>query len=319
MTRAMYSAVSGLSANQMRMDVIGNDLANVNTVGYKRSRATIGTAFDQVARSASQYQTSGIIIGLGAQIQSTDTQFTQGAFQRTDVPSDVGLSGDGFFVLGSGVENAAVPDATLSAGFFTRAGNFLVDQFGFLRTPDGYYVLGDQGTIGGVLYANAFTNGVAAVNPNNLSPHTLAADQPLTTAGTHTTVRIPSTIINAALATENVASYSIGTDGKVVVTGDQGTQSAVGFIRIAVFQNNQGLNPYAGTKFQATQASGAGSGYPAGTGSAGKTQSGVLELSNVDMASEFSDMIVTQRGFDANAKTVTTSDDMLSTVVNMKR
>jgi flagellar hook protein FlgE len=319
MIRSMYSAVSGLSSNQFKMDVIGNDLANVNTIGYKSKRANLASAFSQVARSASTLQPAGIEVGLGAQIASTDTQFTQGAFQRTDVPTDLGIAGDGFFMLGT-------TSASTTPSFYSRAGNFTVDLDGYLRSQDGNFILGVTGT------------GTSAVTGAGtlLSPFTVTANDVQNTSYTTSTsasglkaLQIPKQIsgnsgTNPAASApspdpQNIANFNIGSDGKIVVTGDNGATAAIGFLSVATFPSNQGLSSAPNTNYAASDAAGTPTANPPGTGKAGKTQSGVLELSNVDIAQEFSEMIVTQRGFDANARTITTSDEMLQTVTNLKR
>ncbi len=233
---------------------------------------------------------------------STDTQFTQGAFQRTDIPTDVGLAGDGFFMLGA-------TSASTTPAVYSRAGNFTVDLDGYLRSQDGNYVLGTLGTAAG----SGFSTSVAT-NTSSAVTYTTA-----TAATGLVAVRIPTSITGGTPSPQNVASFSIGSDGKIVVTGDNGASSAIGFLSVATFPNNEGLSSGANTNWSASDAAGTPSANPPGTGKAGKTQSGVLELSNVDIAQEFSEMIVTQRGFDANARTITTSDEMLQTVTNLKR
>lgn len=304
MVRSLYSGVSGLSSNQFKMDVIGNNLANVNTIGYKSRRGHIASAFAQVSRAASSLQPTGIEVGLGAQVASTDAQFTQGPFQRTDVPTDIGLAGDGFMMLGS---TAAATTPVL----YSRNGNFNVDLNGFLRTQDGFFVLGTLGDAGS--QGSGFSASVAA----NVSSAVLYATA--TAATGLSAIRIPTTITGGAPSPQSVASFSVGSDGKIVVTGDSGASSAIGFLSVATFSSNQGLSSAPNTNYTSSDASGAATANPPGTSKAGKTQAGVLELSNVDIATEFSNMIVTQRGFDVNARTITATDEMLQTVVNIKR
>lgn len=304
MVRSLYSGVSGLSSNQFKMDVIGNNLSNVNTIGFKTRRGHIASAFAQVSRAASSLQPTGIEVGLGAQVASTDAQFTQGPFQRTDVPTDIGLAGDGFIMLGASA-------ASTTPLMYSRNGNFNVDLNGYLRTQDGLFVLGTLGTAGTT--GSGFSTSVAT----NVSQNVLYTTA--TAASGLSAIRIPTTITGGSPATQNTASFSIASDGKIIVTGDNGASSAIGFMSVATFSSNQGLASAPNTNYQASDASGVATANPPGTGKAGKTQSGVLELSNVDVATEFSNMIVTQRGFDANARTITTTDEMLQTIVNLKR
>lgn len=138
MMRSMYAGVSGLRVHQTQMDVIGNNIANVNTVGFKSERVTFSDMYYQTLQGASASNpatesggTNPMQIGLGVSINSIDTLMTEGAAQRTDNPLDVKIEGDGFFVVG---------DA--SGTFFTRAGVFAVDSAGYLVTPDGMTLQG---------------------------------------------------------------------------------------------------------------------------------------------------------------------------------
>lgn len=271
---SMFNAMTGLLSHQFKMDVIGNNMANVNTTGYKGSQTIIEDTFNEEQRLATTSVPTSLGIGLGSQVVATAVQFTQGAFQRTDVPTDVGISGDGFFLLGK-TSSSSAPD------YFTRAGGFSLDSSNYLRTPDGDYVLGNNGD---------------------------------TFSDENVPIQIPTTVNG-----ENLASFSIGTDGAITSTGDAGSLAVTNYIHLATFANEEGLTPDAGTKFIESSGSGAYSTEQPGSGRAGKTQTGVLELSNVDLAASFTDMIMTQRGFDVNAKVITTSDEMLQIANNLKR
>lgn len=139
MLRSIYSGVSGLRTHQTKMDVIGNNIANINTVGYKRQYVTFQEVFSQMISGASAPQggrggTNPQQIGLGVNIGSINTIHTQGAAQRTDNPEDLMIDGEGFFVV--------TADTNYENRFYTRAGNFTLDKEGNLVTPDGYKVLG---------------------------------------------------------------------------------------------------------------------------------------------------------------------------------
>lgn len=141
MMRSMFSGVSGLRAHQVKMDVIGNNIANVNTVGYKGSKVTFAEVFSQTVKGASGStdQSGGTNpqqIGLGIQIGSMDVIHSKGSSQRTDNATDLMIDGNGFFVVS--------PDAAGQNKFFTRAGNFNFDEKGYLVTANGYKVFGQK-------------------------------------------------------------------------------------------------------------------------------------------------------------------------------
>ncbi len=175
MMRSLFSGVSGLKVHQTRMDVIGNNISNVNTIGFKSSTVTFSDVFYQTTQSASGPNaatgTTGrnaMQIGLGSSVASVTAQITtSGASQRTDNPFDVMIEGDGFFIVNSGGTN-----------FFTKAGSFGVDAYGTLCTPSGASVMGWQ-----VDPINPTRTIAAAVSPLNImSPENLYAEPEATTA-----------------------------------------------------------------------------------------------------------------------------------------
>lgn len=175
MMRSLFSGVSGLKVHQTKMDVIGNNISNVNTVGFKSSTVTFSDVFYQTTQSASGPNaatgTTGrnaMQIGLGSNVASITAQITtSGASQRTDNPFDVMIEGEGFFIVNSGGTN-----------FFTKAGSFSVDSYGTLCTPSGASVMGWQ------VDENDPTKTVAdAVSALNImAPENLYAEPEATTA-----------------------------------------------------------------------------------------------------------------------------------------
>ncbi len=141
MMRSLFSGVSGLKVHQTKMDVIGNNISNVNTIGFKASSVTFSDVFYQTTQSASgPNATTGTAgrnamqIGLGANVASVTANIAlSGASQRTDNPFDIMIEGDGFFIVNSGGSN-----------YFTKAGSFAVDGQGNLCTPSGAKVMGWQ-------------------------------------------------------------------------------------------------------------------------------------------------------------------------------
>lgn len=163
--RALYSGISGLEGMQTEMDVIGNNIANSNTVGFKASRVTFSTALSQLLSSARapQGNLGGVNptqVGLGVQIASIDQLMTQGSFQNTGKSTDLAIQGDGFFIVNNG-----------SGNYYTRAGNFSLDQNGTLvQAGTGYKVLGWESTISSTGQRYVDTN--APIAPIQISANT---------------------------------------------------------------------------------------------------------------------------------------------------
>ncbi|MDI6604117.1 MAG: flagellar basal-body rod protein FlgF [Thermoanaerobacteraceae bacterium] len=411
MLRSIYSAVSGLRAHQAKMDVIGNNIANVNTIGYKSSRMTFKEIFSQTIKGASAAQGNGggtnpQQIGLGVAIGSIDTNFSRGGAQRTDNSTDLSIDGNGFFIVSNG-----------GANLYTRAGNFSFDSNGELVTPDGYKVLGwmssdgktistdsssikpislkdwsntnpattTQLQIGGNLNAATPINSSASYNvtvydsqggshivtinfkrtaSNTWDWSANSSDSSITSitgngtltfdangniSGTATgtlTFTMDITKTNATIGPVNTdlskltmfsndtdirelskdgnaagSLENINIDKYGVISGiySNGRRQVIGQIATADFQNPMGLEKTGNTMFINTVNSGDPMiGAPA-TSTRGALNPGTLEMSNVDIANEFSDMITTERGFQANSKVITTSDEILQDLVNLKR
>ena len=148
MMRGMFSAISGLKNHQMMLDVTANDIANVNTIGYKSARTTFKDSLTQLQRGASGSSganggTNAAQVGLGVGLGSIDNMMTGGALQSTGNPLDVAIQGEGFFAVAQAVVTSpatAIPAGTNAQ--YTRAGNFTTNTDGYLLTQEGFYVLG---------------------------------------------------------------------------------------------------------------------------------------------------------------------------------
>ncbi len=140
MVKSLYTGVSGLKTHQQRMDVIGNNIANVNTVGYKTDVVTFADVYYQTKRSPSAgTSTLGGVnprqVGYGVKVSSVAANMTQSGYTQSDKTTDLALDGEGFFQLMDGAGNIV----------YTRAGNFFIDDDGYLVNADGYHVLGVTG------------------------------------------------------------------------------------------------------------------------------------------------------------------------------
>ncbi len=413
MMRSMFSGVAGLRNHQFRMDVIGNNIANVNTVGFKKSKVTFQDMLSQNIRGASSPQggkggTNPQQVGLGMTVGSIDTIHTQGSSEMTGKTTDVMVNGDGFFVVANGTNN-----------FYTRAGNFDFDTAGNLVNPNGLKVQGWTANaatgvidttqpLGGItiprgmslqpkatttatyannLDANAaagtvvstslevfdsqgrsynvpinFTKDLAgnqwAVDvpavPAGMTGAAVTAGGPITfngagayTGGSPVTVQVtyaaggpttPQNIVidmtsltqfattsNAAPRIQNgyssgsLTGYSIDKSGMITGLFSNGQTQQLSQIALANFNNPGGLVKSGDNLYVSTNNSGTPQIGVAGSSGRGDISPGTLEMSNVDLSQEFTDMIITQRGFQANSRIITTSDEMLQELVNLKR
>lgn len=442
--RSMYSGVSGLRVHQTKMDVIGNNIANVNTVGYKKGQVTFQEALSQVIRGAGAPQggkggTNPQQLGLGLKLGAINTVHTKGATQRTDNPTDLMIDGEGFFIVSD--------DKNAENRYYTRAGNFTFDVDGNLVTADGYRLLGKF--IGDSRYADALgidsskdLDGIklnkSIVAPatascqvelrGNLDSSTADGDTYTTdtivkdslgnsykveivfektatsdewqVSGTGVTVTDVSTnqpVSGISLSTDPVplkftadgkldigsseeiididfsganiggtplstyfgkgtdeltidfskltqfanesdakafdvevdgqigrssgslTGFTIDASGKVIASFSNGMKEELWQIKLAKFDNSAGLEKMGSNLFTNTPNSGEPQiGMPGNSG-LGAINPGTLEMSNVDLSMEFTEMIVTQRGFQANSRVITTTDEMLQELTNLKR
>lgn len=270
----LTSGVSALKTFGKSLEVIGNNIANVNTTAYKGSSTSFADTFSNTLRAASTTDAS-VQVGTGVQIGSISTNFKQGSLTSTGNVSDLAISGNGYFV----VQDAA------GANYVTRDGSFHFDTSGNLLNAQNLKVLDSTGAA--VVVSGKDAGG-------------------------------------AAVAYSNLASVSIGSNGLVTAFAADGTATTgqnVGLLAVAdeskLMKAGANLFDFAATGATLT---GAGStlGAPGSSG-LGKVQSGELELSNVDLTEQFSDLITAQRSFQAASRLITVSDSVLEDIVNLKR
>ncbi len=396
MLRSLFSGISGLRSHQTMMDVVANNIANVNTTGFKSSNVIFEDTLSQIIRSAGAPGagiggTNPAQIGLGVQIGTIQTNFLQGSAQTTNKPTDLLIQGDGFFVLKDGNEQV-----------YSRAGAFTFDTEGYLVNSDGNYIQGFPATNGvvdpygtptdirlqvGSTIASTPTKTVEIggnITADNQNPITLSptaydirgAAHPLTTVltyngtdgydvaitdttdgatGSGSVTFLPSGSPNLpATATITLADgsvvemdlsgltnyngqasisvkatdgfpagslsqFQIAPNGTVIGIYSNGVKENVGQIALANFNNPGGLERLGDTTYRSSPNSGLAQVGVAGTGGRGVMQSGILEMSNVDLGMEFTNLIIAQRGFQANSRVITSSDEMLQELVNIKR
>ena len=401
MLRSLFSGITGLRQHQTLMDVTSNNIANVNTTGFKASSVVFEDTLSQVVKNATAPGTGlggmdPAQVGLGVQLGAISTNFGQGSAQNTGKPTDLMIQGDGFFVVQNGTQQD-----------YTRAGAFNFDTDGKLVNSEGMLVLGWMGpTIGApvntqspltpiklpsntTIPPTASTKVMAGGNivPGTTTPLTLGTTVYDKTGGSHalTITLTPNgtsfdvsatdasdatgtTISNGTLqflpggaydpastpltvttadgtaitvdlsgATQfggpktlavgstdgspsgTLAQFQINLDGTVMGIFSNSQKIAVAKIALANFNNPSGLNKIGATSFAATVNSGLPQIGEAGDGGRGQLLGSALEMSNVDLAQEFTNMIIAQRGFQANSKVITTSDQMLQDLVSLKQ
>lgn len=405
MLRSLFSGISGLRAHQTMLDVTGNNIANVNTAGFKSSQVQFQDTLSQVLSNAGAAQpgiggTNPAQVGLGVKVAGVTTNFQQGASQLTNRQTDMMISGDGFFVVNKGGEQ-----------LYSRAGAFSFDALGQLVTPDGGLVqgwaaggagnidlnsplttlrlpvstlMGAQATATSKFEGNlpydaapgttlnrqvdvfdgtgashamnlAFTSGAAAGDwsvtatvagtASAPAPVGIAFNTDGTLAATPLTLTIPGDpavgtqdiIVDlnaltsfAGLETVSAASqdgraagglqsFVINSDGTLLGSFSNGLKQAIGRVALGNFGNPSGLEKYGSSLYRPAVNSGEAQVGAAGSGGRGVLSGGSLEMSNVDLSAEFTNLIVAQRGFQANSRVITTSDEVLQELVNLKR
>jgi flagellar hook protein FlgE len=396
MLRSLFSGISGLRSHQTMMDVVANNIANVNTTGYKSSNVIFEDTLSQIVRSAGAPGagvggTNPAQVGLGVQVGTIQTNFLQGSAQTTNKPTDLLIQGDGFFVLKDGNEQV-----------YTRAGAFNFDTEGYLVNNHGNYVQGFPAVNGvvdpyatptnirlqvGSTIASTPTTSVEIggnITADNQNPLTFTptaydirgAGHPLSTVFTYNgtdgydvaitdttdgttgsgsvtflpsgSPNIPATaqitladgsVVDMDLsgltnyngqasvsvkssngfAAGSLTQFQIAPNGTVIGIYSNDVKMNVGQIALANFNNPGGLEKLGDTTFRSSPNSGLAQIGVAGTGGRGVMNSGILEMSNVDLGMEFTNLIIAQRGFTANSRVITTSDEMLQDLVNIKR
>jgi flagellar hook protein FlgE len=416
MLRSMFSAISGLRAHQTKMDVTGNNIANVNTVGFKGSQTVFQDTLSQViqaggAPAADRGGTNPAQVGLGVKVAAITTNWTQGARQSTGRSTDFMIEGDGFFVTrGVGGEQ-----------LFTRAGSFDFDAAGKLVTPDGSVLQGWMADADGNVNPNGGVGPLSVPYGQIVAPAASTAgvitgnipsDAPITTPPTmlqesitmfdsqgvaqkifynlnrtaahEWTVEVkhengdvlqtvtgvtfdsagklatpasgllptfnPNTVVAGAYpswdndvqidikgltqygetntleaptqdgyALGSLQSFELGADGTIMGVYSNELRQPIGRLALASFNNPSGLEKAGNSAFRVGVNSGVAQIGTAGDGGRGALVSGSLEMSNVDLAEEFTGLIVAQRGFQANSRVITSSDEILQDLVNLKR
>lgn len=343
MLRAMYSGISGLKNHQTKLDVIGNNISNVNTYGFKKSRVVFKDLVSQSISGASQPTAArgGVNmkqVGLGSQLAAIDTMHGTGSLQTTGRTLDLAISGDGFFMVadttvdfvryssetatGEEPSDTGIGATPFTDVMYTRAGNFYMDNEGYLVDSEGKYLVGVSPTVAGDTTPPLSTDypglvDYAANEGTDFSPMTDGEADPWNTELWSTYADAP--IYKPIRVPTDAQSMSIGQDGTISFVDANGELKWAGQLVMAKFSNTAGLEKTGGNYYTITANSGDPFMQVATVAGLGSIQSGFLEMSNVDLSEEFTEMIVAQRGFQANSRIITTSDEILQELVNLKR
>jgi flagellar basal-body rod protein FlgG len=261
MIRSLHTAATGMEAQQLNMDVIANNLANVNTRGFKKSRVDFQDLLYQTLRAAGSSQAQGVMVPTGIQVglgtggAATQKIFTQGDFQQTGNELDLTIEGQGFFEV-------ALPSGESA---YTRDGSFKTDSQGKIVTSDGY-----------------------AVQPEMTIP-------------------------------QGTKEIQVGEDGTVSIIGADGTKQDLGQLQVVNFINAGGLESVGSNCFKKTDASGEAVPGTPGQDGLGTLKSGFVEMANVQVVEEMVAMILAQRAYEVNSKSIQTADEMLNIANNLRR
>jgi flagellar hook protein FlgE len=398
MLRSLFSGITGLRSHQTMMDVVGNNIANVNSVGFKSSAVVFGDTLSQLLQGAGAPQagtggTNPAQVGLGVRLAGITSNFSQGAAQLTGRSTDLMIQGDGFFMVSSAGQS-----------LFTRAGAFSLDANGRLTAPDGGIVQGWTG-VNGAINTNAEPSDIrlpigTLLPPVSTSRVSLAGNMPsdatvgtvlvssiktLDTQGNEQTIvfeftkdatdawsmtaRHGSNVLSTTSVTFDAAgvltapaggaatyalngatvnvdlsrmsqfggantmaavgqdgsgmgslqAFTISPDGTLVGVFSNGLKQPLAQLAVATFNNPPGLEKVGNSMYRSSVNSGEVQLGVAGAGGRGLLAGGMLEMSNVDLAAEFTNLIVSQRGFQANSRIITSSDEILQDLVNLKR
>ncbi len=416
--RSLSAGVTGLRNHTMMMDVIGNNVANINTIGFKGSRITFGEMFAQTLRGASSGSgsnggTNPMQIGLGASVLSIDTIFKQGGIEMTGGEGDLAISGGGFFVVNKGGKpyytrigafsvddqgrltqggailqgkiadqngvissgtrlqdlkidldrkspakatslakfsgnlktDAKIGDSTdstvtvydsqgnpISLGIkYTKTADNTWSWSASVPTPAGATISGGgTGTVtfntNGSLAGMTFDGGATKLGiATGLGTDDLSVDLNFGTVGEFKGITQNSGTMSVAAreqdgyAAGEMTEWKIDTSGFINATFKNGQTIKLGQVMLAEFNNPNGLSRSGDGLFDVSANSGIPVLVDAGGSSRSAIASGCLEQSNVDLPEEFTKMIVAQRGFQSNARVITTSDEILNEIVNLKR
>ena len=333
MLRAMDSAVAGLRSHQNKMDVVGHNIANVNTFGFKAQTYTFKEAMYQTSTASTG--NNGTAGGVNAAQYGYGTLMGSiGMDMTASTPSYVGgfnasIDGEGFFIT-SPERKTTVGDLKTANFNYTRVGQFMVDSNGYIVDANKNFIYGYRVNEDGEIDKTA---GLQALRLPNEITVTTTTDNTQNPPVTTTTTEVEIDDSEKPLLSTGIEINAMGVITATLQVPEMDNTAnppveklvsrtiEIGQLALATFQNPNGLTKAGGSYYTTNGNDNAGqvaAGTPGDAGIA-TLMTGYIEASNVDLAKEFADMITTHRGFQANSKMITVSDEMLSDLVSMKR
>lgn len=311
LSKALNSGVSAVLSLQSGMDVIGNNLANVNTTGFRASRTTFRDLYYQTLSGASSANGTASTdptlggsnpsqIGFGTSLSSVDVLNTRGSWTPTGQDTDCYIDGEGYFVVQDGT----------GGRMYTRVGSLSFDNSGNLVDGNQRLVMGKN-----------YTVDLTADPPTSTAVSIPGTEDATDKAKQLESIHVPDDPESKTTPAAKIAykNLSIDSNGVISLELKSGKMVQIGQIALANVPNPSGLTQGGNSYMKNTSGADANITYAAPGGVVGGLKTGGLEGSNVNLANEFANMIVTQRAFQANSKIITVSDEMLETLVNMKR
>lgn len=309
MLRSLYAGVSGMRNFQTKMDVIANNIANVNTTAFKSGRVRFQDMLSQTiasAQSPTRNDLGGVNpqqVGLGVRVGGIDTIMTGGALQPTNRDLDFAIEREGFFIVSD--------DAVGNIKSYTRDGAFYLDHEGNLTNVNGQRVLGYLPSTDGEghIYQTTDEESNLILPEGDNHQENLDLLEPIT---------IPE-IITVDGEELHLESFNIDGSGQIIGVYGDGNSYLLGQVGMVIFNNPEGLEKIGNNNYRSSNNSGEPQAGVAGAPGYGTIRQGFVEMSNVDLANEFTEMIVTSRAYQANSRSITTSDEMLQELLNLKR
>ncbi|BCZ48588.1 flagellar basal body protein [Clostridium gelidum] len=327
--RSMYTGISGMKANQTKLDVVANNIANESTTAFKASRTAFSDMLYQnsgeaTSPTSNKGGTNAKQVGLGASVSSINKMMGQGNKLATGRKLDVCVDGEGYLIVCNGPVNGKI-DSTgnkvasgspaMSSVSYTRDGNLTLDKDGNLLTTDGQRVMGYQ-----------ITNGLITYSTTTPITPIIVTGAPADGAVAVANALVPL-VIPASIGADKIKDFNIGSDGVITANLSGGSRVAIGQIAMASFTNPEGLTAIGGNMLSESTNSGSAlvKSQLGATGTAdnskafGSINSGTLEASNVDLTEQFTELITATRSFQASSKLISNGDEILQTITGLIR